>query len=227
MRLAFASVVAVLLMAAAPAGAAPLTIDFEDLSSADLATEPWTNLQPLDSQYAALGVAFVGGSAGFSGVSLSEPEFPPHSGAVAVTNITLDVSDPNNPIPSLTPIEVILSLPYYAFSAFFTYDSPLTLEFFSGATSLGSVASNFLSNNYLGDPFAVPPFPPETFDLIQFASTNPITRVLISGNQFTLDDLTLSPDAPTQTAPVPEPGTLLLLGTGAATAYLRRRTSKQ
>jgi hypothetical protein len=155
--------------------------------------EDLTDSERLTTQYALFGVTFTNATALTAGISLNEFEFPPHSG----TNVIFDDGG---------PMTLIFSIPMVYFEGYFTYLVPLTLNFFDALNNLvGSANSNFSSNMVLsGDPGSSPN------ELLSFAWGPGISSVVISGdlggNSFTMDDLTATP--------VPEPGTLLLLGSG-------------
>lgn len=145
------------------------------------------------NQFAGLGVTFSNSTALTAGISLNEFEFPPHSG----NNVIFDDGG---------PMTLYFSIPMLDFEAYFTYLTPLTLSFYDALNNLvGTETSDFLSNMALsGDPGSSPN------ELIGFAWGPGISSMVIEGDpfgaSFTMDDLSATP--------VPEPGTLLLLGSG-------------
>jgi len=173
-----------------------ITIDFETLSDSEVVT----------TQYSGLGVTFSNTTALTAGISLNEWEFPPHSGS----NVVFDDGGPMTLTFDLIPMA--------DFEAYFTYLTPLTLSFYDPLDNLvGTVVSDFFTNMALsGDPGSSPN------ELISFAWTPGFSSLVIEGDpfgaSFTMDDLSATP--------VPEPGTLLLLGSGllGMVGYARLRT---
>lgn len=161
-----------------------LTIDFETLTDSESVT----------TQYA--GVTFSNATVLTAGISLNELEFPPHSG----TNVVFDDGG---------PMSLAFSSPMSDFDAYFTYAEPLTLSFYNSSNALeGTDTSAFSSNTALsGDPGSSPN------ELLGFASAQGFSKVVIAGDpaggSFVMDDVTATP-----VPAVPEPGTLVLLGTG-------------
>jgi hypothetical protein len=177
--------------------AAADTIDFEGLA----------DLEAVTSQFP--GVVFsnaVALTAGFLGGTLNELENPPHSGVTVITD-------------DGTPMSITFLVPVLGVSAFFTYNTALTLTAFGEADNvLGSVHSSFGNNQLLS---GVPGSSPNELLGLDFAEG--IARILIagspSGDSFTLDDLT------TATA-IPEPGASTLLGSGVLLLVARRLRKK-
>jgi hypothetical protein len=207
MRAVLGALLVAATMIAVPRGvsAAPLVITFDSLTAFDAETDA-NYIQPLATQFASDGVEFTSGWAWFAFFSLNETDYPPQSYDTVASNATRDSAG----ALILGTIDIAFTQAFYTVGGFFTYDGLLTLEAFNGLNSLGIVNSPSSSN--IG-----------TSDFVQFAAALPITRLLITsaGTQFTLDDLTLTSDAPVQTA-VPEPGSMLLLGGGLATLWRQR-----
>ncbi|MCK6556081.1 PEP-CTERM sorting domain-containing protein [Candidatus Binatia bacterium] len=189
------AVATLVLVGGRPAGAVP--IDFESL----------VDLEVVTGQFAGQGVTFGNTIAlvdGSIGGSLNEVEFPPQSGWTVV-------SDDGGPMTLVfgTAVGVV--------SGYFTYNTALTLEAFSdtaGTISIGSISSLYNSNTAVsGDPGSSPN------EFLQLLGLGPIGSVRITGaptgGSFTMDDLSVDP--------VPEPGTLILVGSGLAAVWRVRR----
>jgi hypothetical protein len=164
-----------------------VTINFDGLSDSTVLTD----------QYSGSGVTFSNATVITAGFTLNEFEFPPHSGS----NVVFD----DGGLMALT-----FSTPMANFGAYFTYSTDLFLSFFGTANALvGTVTSAYISNMALsGDPGSSPN------ELLTFAWASGISSILIqgdpAGSSFVMDDMTANP---VSTA-VPEPSTLLLLGSG-------------
>jgi hypothetical protein len=155
--------------------------------------ETLSDLEVVTTQFTGLGVTFSNATALTAGISLNELEFPPHSGV----NVVFDDGG---------QMSLTFSTPMADFGAYFTYLAPLTLSFFNSLSNLeGTVTSAFSSN------FVSSGNPPNEF--LSFVWASGISSVVITGDpgggSFVMDDLTA-----TSANPVPEPGTLLLLGSG-------------
>jgi hypothetical protein len=138
-----------------------------------------------------------------AGISLNEFEFPPKSGS----NVVFDDGGPMT-LSFLTPVLGV--------SGFFTYLSlsPLTLSAFDPSGNLlASVSSAFSNNTALSGEGGSSPN-----EQLGFFGLGLIGSLTISGDagggSFVVDDITLTP--------IPEPGTMLLLGSGLL-ALLGRR----
>jgi hypothetical protein len=166
--------------------ASPITIDFENLNDGNI----------IATQYA--GLTFSNAIALTAGVSVNEFELPPHSGS----NVASDNGG---------PMRIDFAQPVSDVGGYFTYGVPLSLKAFdSNGTVLGSASSLFSSNFALSGDLGS-----SSNELLQLAFGG-ISYVTFAGDpaggSFALDDLTYSPDG--GPAPVPEPGTLLLMATG-------------
>jgi len=183
-------------LAAAPRPVQAVLIDFEGLNDLEVVT----------NQYAGVGVLFSNTTAlidGSFGGSLNELDFPPASPITVVTN-------------EGGPIMVVFPTPFAFVSARFTYNGQLTLEAYSdaaGTNLIGSVMSAFNDN------FVSSGNPPN--ELLGFANIGPIGSLKILGGPdftHTVDDL--------DGAPIPEPASLILLGSGLGSAWLVRRRKR-
>lgn len=172
-------------------------ISFQKAYSYTITFEGLPDSTPVTNQYSSLGVLFSNATVLTAGISLNEFEFPPHSGV----NVVFDDGG---------PMTLNFTTPVLNVGGFFTYTVPLTLSFYDGSNNLeGTVNSAFSSNLALsGDPGSSPN------EFLSFAWPSGIARAVFAGDpaggSFVLDDLT----ATLASGPVPEPGTLLLLGSG-------------
>lgn len=167
--------------------AAPVVLDFEDLSDVEV----------VSAQYP--GLTFTNAVALTAGISLNEFEFPPKSGAVVI-------SDDGG------PIRIDFATPLSAFGAYFTYAMPLTLSAFdAGSNFLGSATSGFSSNLALSGEAGSSPN-----EFLQLSASG-IAFVTINGDpvggSFVADNVTYEAGT---TVPEPGTLGLLLLGTLAA-----------
>jgi len=157
-----------------------------------------TDLDPVTTQFSGLGATFVNATVLAAGISLNEFEFPPHSGA----NVVFDDSG---------PMTIDFSASVLSVGGYFTYLLPLTLTAYDSLSNVVATSgASFTSNLALsGDPGSL------SSEFLQVAFAGGISRLVIEGDPaggtFTLDDLTVSP-----AAPVPEPGTFVLLAAGLA-----------
>lgn len=177
----------VCLTLARPASAA--TIDFESFNDGDV----------LSNQLA--GVTFTDLAILTAGISLNEFDFPPTSGVNVASGTAASAS-------------IAFSTALASFGGYFTYLGGLTVDFYDGATLLGSVTGAFV-DNYVSSGNS-------PNELLQFVATGgaSITSVVLTGT-FTLDDMSYV--ASTNQPPVPEPSSILLFMTGAAVLGYRHR----
>ncbi len=173
----------------------PVLLDFEG----------FTDSLSLTNQYS--GLTFTNAVVLTAGISLNEAEFPPFSGL----NVIADFGG---------PITINFLAPILDFRAYFTYAAGLTLQAFSGGSSLNPVNSAF-SANYTSSGKT-------PNELIVISSASGFDSVTITGDpgggSFTIDDISYQ-TAP-QTTPVPEPETITLCGIGIAllsAIHLHRR----
>jgi hypothetical protein len=149
------------------------------------------------------GVTFSNATVLTAGLSLNEFDFPPRSGS----NVVFDDGG---------AMRLDFAAPVLGFSAYFTYAAFVTVQAFDSSNLLlGAVSSAFFTNTALsGD---VGSSPNELLSL----SFDGISSLIITGDpgggSFILDDVSYE-----ESASVPEPSTLLLLGTGLAVAVRNR-----
>ena len=179
--------------------ASAATITFDDLVD-DFATGV-----VVDTQYA--GFQFSNTLALTAGLTLNEIEFPPHSGAVVA-------SDAGG------PITIVFSESFDVISAFFTYMQMITLTAYDAAdVQIGQAVSLYASNlaDGSGDAGSSPN------ELLEIVATGPIARLVIQGDtaggSFTMDDFT----ARSAGVGIPEPASLLVVGMGLASLFVRAR----
>lgn len=191
----FFAVLACVLLGEAAVEAATVNIDFESFLDGTSLTN-----QLVDP-------TFTNAIVLSSGISLNEFEFPPLSGS----NVLSD---------SGGPVRIQFATPVAAFSAYFTYLAPLSVQAFDSANNLvASTTSAFASNLALsGDAGSAPN------EKLQLSYAAGITSVIITGDlnggSFTMDDLSY----PSGASEVPEPGTLFtaLVGTLAVLRFRKR-----
>lgn len=124
---------------------------------------------------------------------MNEFEFPPYS----AVNVVFDDGG---------PMTINFTTPVLNVGGYFTYAVPLTLSFYDALNNLKGTANSAFSSNMAlsGDPGSSPN------EFLSFAWAPGISKAVITGDpggtSFVMDDLTATP--------VPEPGTLLLLGSG-------------
>ena len=141
-----------------------------------------------------------------AGFNLNEVDFPPHGGV----NVGHTVF-PNS------PVSIEFDSPVESFSAYFSYNTTVTLSAYDGLTLLGSVTSLITANFH-------PSVTPN--ELIQLTGLGAFTRATLAGAPggfFTFDDLTAVPVAGGPT-PVPEPNGMLLALAGIVLLALARRS---
>jgi hypothetical protein len=163
-----------------------LTIDFEGLA----------DLTPVTNQYSGLGVDFFGATVLTAGISLNEFEFPPYSG----TNVVFD---------EFGPITATFSTPMLDVSGYFTYLMPVTITAYDSSNNMvDTITSNFFSNMALSGDLGSSPN-----EFLQVAYAGGISWMEIAGDPFFGGSFTMDDFGGT---PIPEPATLLLLGSGLA-----------
>jgi hypothetical protein len=177
-------------------------------ASADPLLFDFENLNDGDAVGGMLGsdVTFTNGVVLAASISLNELDFPPHSG----TNVVADGGG---------PLRLDFSAPISSFAAYFTYTAPLTFQFFDGSSNLLGTLGSLFGDNTFSSGGATNEF----FNGV-FLGTSFLT---ITGNEFggsfIMDDLSFDI---ADVAPVPEPGSLMLLGSGIAAAIAYSKTKK-
>ena len=174
------------------------TLNFEGL----------TELSEVANQYAAQHATFSGATILTAGSSLNEIDFPPHSG----TNVAHDFG---------TPVRIDFGLTAYDWSAYFTYNSAVTIKAWDESNNLLGIVNSSFSDNYVSTGN-----PPN--ELLSFASATGFRAITIEGSSgagsVVFDDVSYTvADEPN---PVPEPGTLVLFAGGlglSGLAAARRR----
>jgi hypothetical protein len=189
-----------LMLLARPSGAAPITINFDNLADSDVISTQYT------------GLMFSNAVALTAEISLNEFELPPHSGF----NVAMD---------SGGPMRIDFNTPVSDVGGFFTYSQSLLLSAFgAGNVLLGSVTSAFSSN------LALSSFnPPNELLQLAFTDIAYVTfSGDPAGGSFALDDLTYNP-AQTAPVPEPGTLSLVLMSGatwfGARRAARRYRRS--
>jgi hypothetical protein len=182
---------------ATEAGAVSITLDFENLSDSTV----------IGSSYALNGVTLSGGVIATAGISLNDFDFPPNSG----TSVAIDATG---------PINLSFTTPISSFLGYFTYAEPLTVTAFDSANQTVATATSLLSSNFVSSGNA-------PNELVQLSFAGGIDHLTISGNpnglSFVVDDITFNTVDTVPPAVVPEPGTLLLIGTGVVGLFSYRR----
>jgi len=183
----------VLLLLLLPHRSVAVTIDFDTLADLEVVTNQYPD------------VLFSNATVLTAGISLNEFEFPPKSDS----NVVFDDGSPM----TLSFLTSVLGV-----SGFFTYSSPLTLSAFDpSANLLASISSAFSNNTALSGEGGSSPNEPLGFSGLGLIGSLTITGDA-GGFSFVADDITLTP----ATTPVPEPSTVVLLGTGLI-AFIGRR----
>lgn len=163
--------------------------------------EAFPDSTPLSTQYSSLGITFSEATVITAGESLNELDFPPHSGA----NVAFDDG---------SPITLAFSQTASFVGAYFTYLEPLTITAFDASGGLVATATSAFSANDVSSGNS----PNEFLSVSADGIANLIIAGDLAGGSFTMDDVTFT---------VPEPTTLLLLGTGITTLGMLRRRNKR
>lgn len=200
---------------ASRAGATPITIDFESLNDGD---NPTTILNATFSAGTILRAFDAPTDPG----SLNSVDFPPNSSYNVLSNLTS--LDPQT--SAYTPITITFTNPVYSVLGFFTFYDGVTFKAFDSGNNELATAPGTGDNTSTGAT-------PNPNVQLSLSSATPISYVTIDAaantalNAIIVDDLTYDTANPndTQPAPVPEPGSLLLLLTGGA-ALARKRFKK-
>ncbi|MEQ1871922.1 MAG: PEP-CTERM sorting domain-containing protein [Vicinamibacterales bacterium] len=199
-----------------PASASAITIDFESFGVIDAIDVPPAVGTLSNVGGSGVDVTFVDAivvSSGAVGGALNEFDFPPSSGSnVAVADSLLDIT-----------FSALVYNVSAEFNYFLTQGTFLTFAAYDSSNALiSSTTSAFSANGAVSGEIGSSPK-----ELLSLLLPQGFSTLRISGDgQFTIDDLTFDPQAPGQTAPVPEPGTLLLVGGGAAALIRKRRQAK-
>jgi len=128
----------------------------------------------LTGQYS--GATFTNAIILTTGITLDEFELPAHSGA--------SVASDNG-----GPLAIVFATPLRAFSGYFTYAAPLTVQAFDGSnTAIGSAVSAYSNNQALSGASGSHPN-----EFLQITSAASIYKVVISGaapgTSFAMDDV--------------------------------------
>lgn len=160
------------------------------------------DLTSVNDFYASSGIHFQDAISLTAGFSLNEFDFPPSSGFVAIGD-------------DWAPIQITFDNPTENIFANFTYASQLTFSAFDTTSSLiGTYVHPGFDN--LG-----------TTELISLGFTG-VSSLLIAGEwdgSYIMDDLNFE----SSSAPIPEPGTLMLLGSGliGVMGFYRKKNNLQ
>ena len=216
-RILFVAVPVFFFALASRAVASPVTVDFDSLNDGDA---PGTIL---NATFSAGTVLRDFGAPTFPG-SLNTNDFPPNSNYNVLGNLTSN--DPQT--ADVTPITITFANPVYSVFGFFTFFDGVTFTAFDGSNNVLDVDTGSGDNTASGAS-------PNPNVKLSLSSSTAISYITIDAgpasqglNAIMLDDLTYDTTNPndTQPAPVPEPGTMLLLLTGGA-ALARKRFMKR
>jgi PEP-CTERM motif len=142
------------------------------------------------------GVDFNGATVLTLGAGLNA-QFPPHSGVNVVYN------------PS-GPMSLVFSTPVEYFEGYFTFNDGLEIQAYDSSNTLLSTFTSPCTANYVGVSATCLP---NEFDEVTGADISKVVITGGSGNNFVLDDAEFSGSV-NGTSAVPEPASLVLLGTG-------------
>lgn len=167
-----------------------LTIGYGGIAKATLLDfEDIPDLTSVGDYYASYGVHFSDAISLTAGFSLNEFDFPPSSGDVAIGD-------------DWAPIEITFDNPTQDIFANFTYGSQLTFSAYDATASLIGTYTHPSFENY------------GFTEQIALSFTG-VSSLIIAGEwdgSYIMDDFNFNSVA----APVPEPATMLLFGTGLA-----------
>lgn len=165
-----------------------LLIAYGSVNATTLDFEDLTDLVSVGDFYASEGVHFTEAISLTAGFSLNEFDFPPSSGVMAIGD-------------DWGPMEITFDEDAENIFANFTYAVGLTLSAYDVNDALLGTVSSLFSDNY------------GSTEVISLGLSN-VRRLVIegdqSGNSFIMDDFNFELNS----APVPEPSTILLFGIG-------------